>query len=88
MKKIIIDGKCIRTKEGFHKYVKRVFKFEDYYGANLDALWDMLIERSALDIKIVNSKMLVNRLGDYGLSILNVFNQLNDASENYKVRIY
>ena len=38
MKIIEIDGKSI--KNDGHKYLKKVFDFPDYYGNNLDALYD------------------------------------------------
>ena len=37
-----IDGKLI--KKNGHDYLKEVFNFPDYYGKNLDALYDCLCE--------------------------------------------
>ncbi|WP_296889617.1 barstar family protein [uncultured Methanobrevibacter sp.] len=37
-----VDGKLIE-KEG-HKYLKEALEFPDYYGENLDALYDCLCE--------------------------------------------
>ena len=45
MKIIEIDGKSIK-KDG-HKYLKKVFNFPDYYGNNLDALYDCLTDIGA-----------------------------------------
>lgn len=42
MKIIEIDAQLI-NKEG-HDYIKKVFNFPDYYGKNLDALYDCLTE--------------------------------------------
>ena len=44
MKKIILDFKPIRTKEDVHKYLSMKFDLPDYYGENLDALYDCLTE--------------------------------------------
>lgn len=88
MIKTVIDGKYIRDEKTFHRTVKRLFQLDDYYGENLDALWDMLTERKNLNIKIINSKSIIKYLGDYGLKIINLFNELNRVDENFKVRIY
>ena len=37
-----IDGKLI--KKNGHDYLKEVFNYPDYYGKNLDALYDCLCE--------------------------------------------
>ncbi|SFX09865.1 ribonuclease inhibitor [Thermoactinomyces sp. DSM 45891] len=51
MRDIVIDGKDIMTISHLHKLLKEKLGFPDYYGENLDALWDCLtgyIEPTAL----------------------------------------
>lgn len=49
-----LDGKLIK-KEG-HDYLKEVLNFPDYYGKNLDALYDCLCEIGVeTDITLINS---------------------------------
>lgn len=45
MKKIILDFSKT-TKNEIHKYLKDKFSFPEYYGNNLDALYDCLSEIS------------------------------------------
>ena len=53
MKIIEIDGKSI--KNDGHKYLKKVFDFPDYYGNNLDALYDCLTDIGApTEIRLKN----------------------------------
>ena len=40
--KITIDGTKLATEKDFHQFLKKELEFPDYYGENLDALWDML----------------------------------------------
>ena len=44
MKKIILDFSKSTSKEVMHKYLAEKFSFPEYYGANLDALHDLLTE--------------------------------------------
>ncbi|WP_419012132.1 barstar family protein [Dysosmobacter sp.] len=42
MKEIILDIAGINSLWTLHEYFKKVFKLPDYYGHNMDALWDCL----------------------------------------------
>lgn len=39
---ILINGKRMLSKEETHRYISQKLNFPDYYGKNLNALWDML----------------------------------------------
>lgn len=50
-----IDGKLIKEKG--HDYLKEVLNFPDYYGKNLDALYDCLTEIGVeTEITLINSE--------------------------------
>ena len=42
MNTILLDFSKIRSMYNLHAYLKDVFKLPDYYGFNMDALWDCL----------------------------------------------
>lgn len=42
MEKITLQGGDLTSKERLHEILKRDLELPDYYGANLDALWDCL----------------------------------------------
>lgn len=86
--KIKIDCKKIKTQEAFHSFMKRRFDFPNYYGENLDALWDCLTEKRDLHIKLIDSRWLIYNLGDYGQKILDLFQDLKEENDNYKIGIY
>lgn len=78
MKKIILDGKLMTSKNVAHKYIKEQLDFPDYYGENLDALWDILSTTSTpISIYLKNEKEMILNLGEYGNLIIGVF---QDAS--------
>ncbi|WP_037586715.1 barstar family protein [Stenoxybacter acetivorans] len=49
--KVILEGSKIKTKQDFHNQIASLLDFGEYYGHNLDALWDRLridVERPVL----------------------------------------
>ena len=42
---IILNPRCMKTKEEAHQYLKEKLSLPDYYGLNADALHDCLSER-------------------------------------------
>lgn len=86
MNRIILNGKRMITREVTHAYLKRKFSFSDYYGRNLDALWDLLSTRAKeTEIVIVNAHCIRENLGHYGTSLLKVFEDLQ--KENRRVNV-
>lgn len=43
MNQFVLDFKGIDSLLGMHQYFKQVFDLPDYYGNNMDALWDCLV---------------------------------------------
>lgn len=56
MQVIILDALKMQKPEETHRYLKDMIKLPDYYGFNLDALYDCLTEEGGLVLKIVNSE--------------------------------
>lgn len=75
MKEIVLDGKLMQTRASAHAYLKAAFRFPDYYGGNLDALYDLLTEmrRQELTVTLINGDILRKALGDYGEEIVSCF---------------
>lgn len=87
MKKIILDAKKMTSKNTTHKYLKDVLDLPEYYGENLDALWDCLTEISEdISITIENADVLEENLGEYALQIISLFEDLIEQCDNYKIK--
>lgn len=76
MEKMILDGKRMSTKALAHEHIAGVLSFPDYYGANLDALWDCLGQLpSGSSVMLINREAMLMSLGDYGRRLADTFVQ-------------
>ena len=66
MRKIIeLDGNVIGNEDEFHSEISRILGFTDYYGRNMDALWDCISGYIDTDFQLVwkNHQQCKNALG-------------------------
>lgn len=88
MKKIILDGNYMKTKEKTHRYLKEKLNICGYYGNNLDALWDVIsVYSEPISIKFINENRLIEYLGDYGNDLISLFREAEDENPNISFRI-
>ena len=74
---VILDGNRMVSREALHEYLRETLNLPDYYGRNLDALYDLLAEISVpVTVTLVNSRLL-DALGNYGANVIRV---LQDAA--------
>lgn len=55
MNKILVDLDAFETIEAFHLWLKEQCDFPEYYGCNLDALYDCLSEYPNYEFEIKDS---------------------------------
>lgn len=81
MRTIVIDGQFMTSKENAHNYLAKRLSFPDYYGKNLDALHDCLLDISTkTDIVFYNKCYLVAALESYANIMIKTF--LHASEEN------
>ncbi|UHA75500.1 barstar family protein [Paenibacillus sp. 481] len=75
MQKIVIDGSSITSKEQLHQLLQQQLKLPDYYGGNLDALWDCLTCDVELPVEIEwrDYEQTRKQLGDYADRMVQTF---------------
>lgn len=75
MNEIFLNAKKMTSKKEAHKYIKKMLDFPEYYGENLDALWDILSTKSRIiSIFLLHEEKLHENLGNYGKLLIEVFN--------------
>lgn len=80
---IILDGSLMQNKEMAHEYLKEMLKAPEYYGNNLDSLWDILTSYSRpISIKLINKEKLIDYLSYYGTHLILVFEDAMDENPN------
>lgn len=85
MKTCVIDGKEILSQEMLHDVLAGELEFPEWYGRNLDALYDCLTDmREDCEIRVVNTEDLGKHLDVYVRSFLRM---LKDTAENGRVHI-
>ena len=52
MKQITLDGNLLADATKAHDYLKEMLEFPEYYGSNLDALYDCLTDFEDVEITI------------------------------------
>jgi len=86
MEAIRLNGKKMTDKRETHAYLKRKLALPEYYGNNLDALWDCLsTDFSGKIIFLKNPQAIIDNLGGYGEALLQLFQEV--AEKNHSIRI-
>jgi ribonuclease inhibitor len=82
-RRVTLDGALMSTIAEAHQYIKQQFEFPEYYGRNLDALWDLLSTYSdPLQIVLMNSDALYEALGNYGVGLVSVFSDAENENRH------
>lgn len=85
---LLLDGREIDSREKLHRLIREQLDPPDYYGDNLDALWDLLSsEPEELSIRLVHRKALLENIGDYGESLLELLLDLSDQNPEITLEI-
>lgn len=88
MNKIVIelDGRIIVNKADFHAEIARLLNFPEWYGKNLDALWDLLTGYCDTNIRLTwkYHKISQDNLGVDFDKIVSVFNDLKKPHPEFE----
>ncbi|MFJ2280955.1 barstar family protein [Pseudomonas sp. NPDC087803] len=82
---IEFDGLSISSEQEFHKRIASAFSVTQYYGNNLNALWDLLSTDVERPIELIwtNSKHSEERMGDAYKKILTILDRVKSQDESF-----
>lgn len=87
MKKITLEAARLKSKSSAHKYLKDRLNLPEYYGENLDALWDCLMEICAPTTIVISG---LDKLGEnmgFAGDLIELFSDAQDENDNIKFEI-
>lgn len=89
MNHITLDFDGIKTHWTLHEYFKEVFHLPDYYGHNMDGLWDCLDCSFECPTTIVlkNIEKIPSEMSETVEIMLELFDDLQRENENVTIQI-
>ncbi len=89
MNYITLDFDGVRSLWTLHEYFKKVFSLPNYYGHNMDALWDCLLYyfESPTTIVLKHIEKIPSEMGEAVEIMLRLFNDLQNEDENVTIQI-
>ena len=79
MKYVVLNCEELYERRRAHRYLAKTLEFPDYYGKNLDALFDCLTELSDCTIVLKGADVL-RQAGGYGVRVLQVLEEAAQAN--------
>ena len=86
MTTVVIDGGLMTSREAAHDLLAARLGLPEYYGRNLDALYDALTERGEpTRLVVLHREELVEFLGGYGRALLETLEDADRANPTLEV---
>ena len=86
MYKCTIDGATMLSRESAHAELKRALELPEYYGANLDALWDCASTLDA-ELTLVHPAPMLDALKTYGCKLLQTLYEAADSNPKFSFHV-
>ena len=85
---VVLDGRKMTDRESTHLYLQKKLNLPDYYGKNLDALYDCLTE-TGKPVQIIVSYVeeMQDNLRRYADAVLNTLEAAGEKNPNVSVII-
>ncbi len=86
-KKVKLAGKSIRSLDEFYDEIAKKLRFPDYFGRNLDALWDVLTTdvKGPVELAWEDSEVSKNSMGKDFEKVAALLRDVGKEREDFKV---
>ena len=87
MKKVKLAGKAIRSLDEFYGEIAKKLRFPDYFGRNLDALWDVLTTdvKGPVELAWEDSEASKKSMGKDFEKVATLLGDVGKEREDFKV---
>ncbi len=79
--KITLDLTDCEYIRDFHERIRVAFDFPEWYGRNLDALWDLLSEPRSAHVTVIGADTMTKDLREYFPKIIQIFEDVKVAQQ-------
>lgn len=86
MRKVILNCEKLIERKKAHQYLAQMLDFPDYYGKNLDALFDCLTELGECTI-ILQGESVLRQTDGYGVKVLKVLEEAAQVNPGLKIEV-
>ena len=85
---IILDGNAMTDRPAAHSHLAQRLDLPSYYGRNLDALYDVLMEIGC-DTQIIleNPAAVVEHMGKYGEALLGTMQEAAESNPHLTITL-
>jgi ribonuclease inhibitor len=84
--RVELDCRKMTDRKAAHAYLKQALALPDYYGNNLDALYDLMTDREEETVLVLGYwRQLGALLGDYGISLLETLREASEAHPKVEI---
>ncbi|GAA0357101.1 hypothetical protein GCM10008932_07480 [Alkalibacterium iburiense] len=88
MRIIQLDGRDMTDKDSIHQYLQEKLGIVEYYGHNLDALYDILSTwDEEITIQLSHSEDVLSHLDRYGETLLNTLQEASLENDSLTIEI-
>lgn len=83
MKIVELDGSKMDSIQNTHMHLKESMELPEHYGENLDAMYDVMSDISENTfVFVLNSQQMRTSLGDYGVRMEQVWDNLEQNNKH------
>ena len=86
MRKCTIDGAAMLSRANAHAEIARALELPEYYGANLDALYDCASTMDA-ELTLIHPAPMLDALRIYGCKLISTLYEAAESNPGFTLRV-